>query len=173
MTKRVLVAAPRSFCAGVVRAIDIADEQEHASTIRDDVRRLAGLLEDVVEARGGFDVLAHEIDPVRGELESHGGRVEKFVGDAVMGVFGAPVTYGDDAERAVRAAFAVRDWAENEGLQLRVAVNTGEAIVALDASQAANPRNRMPPGHGATSWTIVLPPDRLKRVRPVPPAATA
>ena len=51
-----------------------------------------------------------------------------------MGVFGAPVTYGDDAERAVRAAFAVRDWAEHEGLQLRVAVNTGEAIVALDAS---------------------------------------
>jgi class 3 adenylate cyclase len=71
---------------------------------------------------------------VRSELESHGGRVEKFVGDAVMGIFGAPVTYGDDAERAVRAAFAVRDWAEEEGLQLRVAVNTGEAIVALDAS---------------------------------------
>jgi predicted ATPase len=71
---------------------------------------------------------------VRDELESHGGKVEKFVGDAVMGVFGAPVTYGDDAERAVRAAFAVRDWAEHEGLQLRVAVNTGEAIVALDAS---------------------------------------
>ena len=71
---------------------------------------------------------------VRSELEGHGGRVEKFVGDAVMGVFGAPITYGDDAERAVRAAFAVRDWAEQEGLQLRVAVNTGEAIVALDAS---------------------------------------
>ncbi len=71
---------------------------------------------------------------VRGELEGHGGKVEKFVGDAVMGVFGAPVTYGDDAERAVRAAFAVRDWAEHQGLQLRVAVNTGEAIVALDAN---------------------------------------
>ncbi len=71
---------------------------------------------------------------VRSELEGHGGRVEKFVGDAVMGVFGAPVTFGDDAERAVRAAFAVRDWAEEKGLQLRIAVNTGEAIVALDAS---------------------------------------
>ena len=67
------------------------------------------------------------------ELESHGGRVEKFVGDAVMGVFGAPVAYGDDAERAVRAAFAVRDWAEQDGLELRVAVNTGEAIVELEA----------------------------------------
>src|SRR5262249_12025624 len=95
----------------------------------------------------GFTSRSEKLDPedvraflvpyyerVRGELENHGGRVEKFVGDAVMGVFGAPVTYGDDAERAVRAALAVRDWAEQEGLQLRVAVNTGEAIVALDAS---------------------------------------
>jgi class 3 adenylate cyclase len=95
----------------------------------------------------GFTSRSEKLDPedvraflvpyyerVRSELESHGGKVEKFVGDAVMGVFGAPVTYGDDAERAVRAAFAVRDWAEHEGLQLRVAVNTGEAIVALDAS---------------------------------------
>jgi class 3 adenylate cyclase len=95
----------------------------------------------------GFTSRSEKLDPedvraflvpyyerVRSELESHGGRVEKFVGDAVMGVFGAPVTFGDDAERAVRAAFAVRDWAEHEGLQLRVAVNTGEAIVALDAS---------------------------------------
>jgi class 3 adenylate cyclase len=95
----------------------------------------------------GFTSRSEKLDPedvraflvpyyerVRGELESHGGKVEKFVGDAVMGVFGAPVTYGDDAERAVRAAFAVRDWAELEGLQLRVAVNTGEAIVALNAS---------------------------------------
>jgi class 3 adenylate cyclase len=95
----------------------------------------------------GFTSRSEKLDPedvraflipyyehVRGELETHGGKVEKFVGDAVMGVFGAPVTYGDDAERAVRAAFAVRDWAEHEGLQLRLAVNTGEAIVALDAN---------------------------------------
>jgi len=95
----------------------------------------------------GFTSRSEKLDPedvraflvpyyerVRSELEGHGGRVEKFVGDAVMGVFGAPVTFGDDAERAVRAAFAVRDWAEGEGLQLRVAVNTGEAIVALHAS---------------------------------------
>ena len=50
-----------------------------------------------------------------------------------MGVFGAPVAYGDDHERAVRAALAVRDWAADDGLQVRVAVNTGEAIVDLVA----------------------------------------
>jgi class 3 adenylate cyclase len=95
----------------------------------------------------GFTAHAETLDPedvrailtpyyerVRSEIERFGGSVEKFVGDAVMGVFGAPTAYGDDPERAVRAAMAVRDWAEDEdGLQVRVAVNTGEAIVALDA----------------------------------------
>ena len=70
---------------------------------------------------------------VRGEAERFGGVVEKYIGDAVMGVFGAPTAYGDDPERAVRAALAVRDWAEEDGLQLRIAVNTGEAIVELEA----------------------------------------
>jgi class 3 adenylate cyclase len=75
-------------------------------------------------------------DRVRTEIERLGGVVEKFVGDAVMGLFGAPTAHGDDAERAVRAALAIRDWAGDEGLQVRIAVNTGEAIVALDANPA-------------------------------------
>lgn len=69
---------------------------------------------------------------VRTEIERFGGTVEKFIGDAVMGVFGAPTAHGDDAERAVRAALAVRDWAESDGLEVRIAVNTGEAIVSLE-----------------------------------------
>ncbi|MBD0329678.1 MAG: AAA family ATPase [Thermoleophilia bacterium] len=95
----------------------------------------------------GFTARAEALDPedvrailtgyyerVRGELERFGGTVEKFIGDAVVGVFGAPVAHGDDPERAVRAALAVRDWADGEdGVDVRVAVNTGEAIVSLDA----------------------------------------
>ncbi len=94
----------------------------------------------------GFTTRAEQLDPedvraflvpyyerVRSELESYGGRVEKFIGDAVMGVFGAPVAYGDDHERAVRAALAVQEWATADGLEIRVAVNTGEAIVELEA----------------------------------------
>jgi class 3 adenylate cyclase len=69
---------------------------------------------------------------LRGELERHGGTVEKFIGDAVMAVFGAPVAHEDDPERAVRAALAIRD-SVGEELQIRTAVNTGEALVALGA----------------------------------------
>ena len=75
-------------------------------------------------------------DAVRTELESFGGVVEKFIGDAVMAVFGAPTAFGDDAERAVRAALAVRDNVARGDLQLRIAVNTGEALVSLDARPA-------------------------------------
>jgi class 3 adenylate cyclase len=72
-------------------------------------------------------------DAVRMEIESFGGVVEKFIGDAIMGVFGAPTAFGDDAERAVRAALAVRDRVTGDTLQLRIAVNTGEALVQLNA----------------------------------------
>ena len=69
---------------------------------------------------------------VRSELESFGGRVEKFIGDAIMGVFGAPVAYG--RPRACGAGgTAVQEWATTDGLEVRVAVNTGEAIVELAA----------------------------------------
>ena len=77
---------------------------------------------------------------LRHELERHGGTVEKFIGDAVVGVFGAPVAHEDDAERAVRAALSIQSAiAElNEPdpsleLEVRIGVNTGEALVALGA----------------------------------------
>jgi AAA ATPase domain/Adenylate and Guanylate cyclase catalytic domain len=77
---------------------------------------------------------------VKTELESFGGVVEKFIGDAVMAVFGAPTAHGDDPERAVRGALRVCEAVEELNkrhpeldLQIRVAVNTGDAVVALDA----------------------------------------
>ncbi len=76
---------------------------------------------------------------VRRELEAFGGTVAKFIGDAVMAVFGVPVAHEDDAERAVRAGLAVLEAIEelNEAepglaLSVRVGVNTGEVVVSLD-----------------------------------------
>jgi class 3 adenylate cyclase/tetratricopeptide (TPR) repeat protein len=84
-------------------------------------------------------ILAPYHELVRREIESFGGVVEKFIGDAVMGVFGAPLAYGDDAERAVRAALLVREniaGRAERALQIRIAVNTGEAVVTVDARPA-------------------------------------
>jgi predicted ATPase/class 3 adenylate cyclase len=80
---------------------------------------------------------------MRSELERFGGRVEKFIGDAVMALFGAPVAHEDDPERGVRAALAIRDAISelNEergfGLSVRVGVVTGEAVVDLSARPEA------------------------------------
>ncbi len=71
-------------------------------------------------------------------IERHAGRVEKFIGDAVMAVWGAPVTHEDDAERAVRAglelvdAVAALGAAEGLGLLARVGILTGEAATSAD-----------------------------------------
>jgi class 3 adenylate cyclase len=92
---------------------------------------------DPEDVRG---ILAPYYERLRSEIERFGGTVEKFVGDAVMGLFGAPVAHGDDAERAVRAALAVRDALEEMNaadpdldLTARLGVNTGEAIVSVGA----------------------------------------
>ena len=81
---------------------------------------------------------------LRQELEHYGGTVEKFIGDAVVAVFGAPVAHEDDPERAVRAALSILDAIRelNEQtpgleLQVRIGVNTGEALVAVSARTRA------------------------------------
>ena len=67
-------------------------------------------------------------------LQAHGGTVEKFIGDAVMAVFGVPTAHDDDADRAVRAAFVIRDRLADlnrrGGLQLeiRIGIDSGEAV---------------------------------------------
>src|SRR6476646_7993586 len=67
-------------------------------------------------------------DEMRTILERHGGTVEKFIGDAVMAVFGVPLSREDDALRAVRAAWEMRSAVGELGLQARSGVNTGEVV---------------------------------------------
>ena len=66
----------------------------------------------------------------RAAVEGHGGIVEKFIGDAVMAVFGVPRAHEDDALRAVRAAIEIRERvpAADERLEVRIGVNTGEVL---------------------------------------------
>src|SRR6059058_1917857 len=112
---------------------------EHA---REERKVVTVLFTDLV----GFTGRSERLDPedvratltpyytrLRNEIERHGGTVEKFIGDAVMAVFGAPAAHEDDPERAVRAALAIREALGDGDLQIRTAVNTGEALVALGA----------------------------------------
>jgi class 3 adenylate cyclase/tetratricopeptide (TPR) repeat protein len=74
------------------------------------------------------DVLARYFERMQGIVESHGGSVEKFIGDAVMAVFGVPVAHEDDALRACRAAIEMRDALPELGVEGRIGVNTGEVL---------------------------------------------
>ena len=73
-------------------------------------------------------ILARYFERMKAIVESHGGSVEKFVGDAVMAVFGVPVVHENDALRAVRAAVAMRAALPELGVQARIGVNTGEVV---------------------------------------------
>ena len=82
----------------------------------------------------------------KGHIERHGGVVEKFIGDAVVGIFGVPAAHEDDPERAVRAALRIAEDAEElEGvggaaLRLRVGINTGETLVRLGVAPGSGER---------------------------------
>jgi class 3 adenylate cyclase/tetratricopeptide (TPR) repeat protein len=99
------------------------------------------------------------------EIERFGGTVEKFIGDAVMAVFGAPVAHEDDAERAVRAALRILDAIEDlnaeadASLVVRAGVATGEAVVALDA--------RPEMGEGIATGDVVNTAARLQQSAPI------
>ena len=127
----------------------------------------------------GFTARSDNVDPedvratlrpyhasLRKDLERYGGTVEKFIGDAVMAVFGAPVAHEDDAERAVRAALRIIDSIEELNAQhpgfdlsVRIGVNTGEAVVAIDA--------RPQEGEGMVTGDVVNTAARLEAAAPV------
>jgi class 3 adenylate cyclase/tetratricopeptide (TPR) repeat protein len=73
-------------------------------------------------------LLARYFERMQAIVERHGGSVEKFIGDAVMAVFGVPLLHEDDALRAVRAAVEMRDALPELGLQGRIGVMTGEVV---------------------------------------------
>jgi class 3 adenylate cyclase len=158
------------FCGACGAELDAAP-----ATAREERKVITVLFADLV----GFTSRAEKLDPedvrallspyyarLRHELERHGGTVEKFIGDAVVALFGAPVAHEDDPERAVRAAIAIREAIVelNEAdstleLEVRIAVNTGEALVALGA--------RPDLGEGMASGDVVNTAARLQTAAPV------
>jgi class 3 adenylate cyclase/tetratricopeptide (TPR) repeat protein len=152
-----------AFCAGcgaALAAVQPAREERKVVTVLfadlvGSTSRAEGLDPEDVRA-----ILSPFYARLRSELERFGGTVEKFIGDAVMAVFGAPVAHEDDPERAVRAALAIRDWVlEDQELQVRIAVHTGEALVALDARPAE--------GEGMVAGDVVNTAARLQSAAPV------
>jgi len=77
-------------------------------------------------------LLARYFERMKAIVESHGGAVEKFIGDAVMAVFGVPAAHEDDALRACRAAVEMRDAFAELGIEGRVGVNTGEVVAGTE-----------------------------------------
>jgi class 3 adenylate cyclase/tetratricopeptide (TPR) repeat protein len=118
-------------------------------------------------------------EDLRRILERHGGSVEKFVGDAVMAVFGIPMAHEDDALRAVRAAGEMREAIAEHGLEARIGVNTGEVVVGgegetLVTGDAVNVAARLeqaaPSGEiliGAETRALVRDAVNVERVEPL------
>lgn len=118
----------------------MAPEQATRIPAEDERRLVTVVFADVV----GFTTMGEDLDPeqlknlvancferLAADVTAHGGRVDKIMGDELVAMFGAPLAYGDDAERAVRAALQMIQTAATGPavLELRVGVNTGEALV--------------------------------------------
>jgi class 3 adenylate cyclase/tetratricopeptide (TPR) repeat protein len=152
-----------AFCAGCGAPLDVAPE-----LLLEERKVVTILFADLVgstsqaELRDPEDVrttLSAYYARVRGELERHGGTVEKFIGDAVMAVFGAPVAHEDDPERAVRAALAIRDALAESDVDVRIAVHSGEALVSRGA--------RVEAGEAMVAGDVVNTAARLQTAAPV------
>jgi class 3 adenylate cyclase len=123
-------------------------------------------------------LLARYFERMKAIVERHGGTVEKFIGDAVMAVFGVPVLHEDDALRAVRAAAEMRDALPELGVQCRIGVTTGEVVTGTDerlvtgdaVNVAARLEQAAPPGEvlvGAPTYALVGDAAEVELVEPL------
>ena len=97
--------------------------------------------------------MARYFETARAAIERHGGTVEKFIGDAVMAVFGVPQVHEDDALRAVRAALELRDSVE---LEVRIGVNTGQVVTGQQPTDRATRSSRATPSTSRLAWSRPL-----------------
>ena len=131
-----------SACGQAVSASAVAREVRKTVTVLFADVTGSTVLGEQLDPESLRRVMARYFDVARAAVERHGGTVEKFIGDAVMAVFGVPTLHEDDALRALRAAAELREAlaALNEelerdygvALQLRMGVNTGEVVTGTE-----------------------------------------
>ncbi len=123
-------------------------------------------------------LLSRYFERMKAIVESHGGLVEKFIGDAVMAVFGVPVSHEDDALRACRTAVEMRDALPELGVEARIGVNTGEVVTGMEerlatgdaVNVAARLEQAAQPGEvllGAATLRLVRPAVEVGEERPL------
>ncbi|HEX6509556.1 MAG TPA: adenylate/guanylate cyclase domain-containing protein, partial [Chloroflexota bacterium] len=112
-------------------------------------------------------LLARYFERMKGIIERHGGTVEKFIGDAVMAVFGVPVLHEDDALRAVRAGSEMQAALPGLGIQARIGINSGEVVTGtrerLATGDAVNVAARLE--QAAVPGEVLLGEETLRLVR--------
>jgi class 3 adenylate cyclase/tetratricopeptide (TPR) repeat protein len=134
------------FCDSCGAALAVEPPREQRKTVTVLFCDVAGstALAERVDPEALRAVMASYFDVARGAIERHGGTLEKFIGDAVMAVFGVPTVREDDALRAVRAAQELRDAVE---IDVRIGVNTGQVVTgtadALVTGEAVNVAARL------------------------------
>ena len=119
-----------------------AAERKVVTTLFCDIVSFTGMAEKA-DPEDVDRVLREYAETAGHAVEIHGGMVEKFIGDAVVAVFGVPTAHEDDAERAVHAALRIRQdvprilTPDGSPLEIRIGVNTGETLARLDAATRA------------------------------------
>ena len=135
------------FCSGCGSSLAHEPERRKLATLLFCDISGSTAMGERVDAESVRDMMFSYFHEMRGAIERHGGTVEKFIGDAVMAVFGVPTAHEDDALRAVRAAWEMQQRLEplNDELErrfgsriaLRIGVNTGEVVAGDGTSRQA------------------------------------
>src|SRR4051812_44436496 len=114
-------------CGTPAEAADVREQRKVVTVLFCDVTGSTSLGE-TTDPEALRVLLARYFERMKSIVESHGGTVEKFIGDAVMAVFGVPQLHEDDALRAVRAALEMRAGLPDLGISARIGIDTGEVV---------------------------------------------
>jgi class 3 adenylate cyclase/tetratricopeptide (TPR) repeat protein len=166
------------YCGAKLDACPLAREQRKVVTVLFCDITGSTALGESTDPEALRALLARYFERMKGIVEAHGGTVEKFIGDAVMAVFGVPIVHEDDALRAARAGLEMRDALPELGVQARIGLNTGEVVTGtqerLATGDAVNVAARLEqaaePGEiliGETTRALLRDAVEVEAVRPL------